>query len=92
MLILTGKGVVEGNSLVKHNFNFRETANFLNNKLTVDANINAMYQRGNEPYYLRCYYMNPLVGLYHFRVVVLKVERTLTTTKIIIRFLMPVVT
>ena len=41
-----GKGVVEGNSLVKHNFNFRETANFLNNKLTVDANINAMYQRG----------------------------------------------
>lgn len=61
-----GKGVVEGNSLVKHNFNFRETANFLNNKLTVDANINAMYQRGNNRTTSGGYYMNPLVGLYHF--------------------------
>ncbi len=61
-----GKGVVEGNRLVKHNFNFRETANFLNNKLTVDANINAMYQRGNNRTTSGGYYMNPLVGLYHF--------------------------
>ncbi len=61
-----GKGVVENNSLVKHNFNFRETANFFNKKLTVDANINAMYQRANNRIATGGYYMNPLVGLYHF--------------------------
>ncbi len=61
-----GQGVVEGNRLVKHNFNFRETANFFNNKLTVDANINAMYQKGNNRTTSGGYYMNPLIGLYHF--------------------------
>lgn len=61
-----GKGVVEGNQLVKHNFNFRETANFFNNKLTIDANINGMYQKGNNRTTSGGYYMNPLVGLYHF--------------------------
>lgn len=61
-----GKGVVDNNSLVKHNLNFRETTNFLNNKLTVDANINGMYQRGNNRVTSGGYYMNPLVGLYHF--------------------------
>lgn len=61
-----GEGVVEGNHLVKHNFNFRETANFFNNKLTVDANVNAMYQRGNNRTTSGGYYMNPLIGLYHF--------------------------
>lgn len=61
-----GKGVVDNNSLVKHNLNFRETANFLNNKLTVDANINGMYQRGNNRVTSGGYYLNPLVGLYHF--------------------------
>ena len=61
-----GKGVVENNRLMKHNFNFRETANFLNNKLTIDANINGMYQRGNNRVTSGGYYMNPLVGLYHF--------------------------
>ena len=61
-----GKGVVEGNRLVKHNFNFRETANFFNNKLTIDANINGMYQKGNNRTTSGGYYMNPLVGLYHF--------------------------
>lgn len=61
-----GQGVVENNSLVKHNFNFRETANFLNNKLTIDANINGMYQRGNNRVTSGGYYLNPLVGLYHF--------------------------
>ena len=38
----------------------------LNNKLTVDDNINAMYQRGNNRTTSGGYYMNPLVGLYHF--------------------------
>lgn len=61
-----GKGVIKGNSLNKHNFNFRETAKFFEDKLTVDANINLLYQRllnGSTP---GGYYMNPLVGLYHF--------------------------
>lgn len=61
-----GKGTEEGNSLIKHNFNFRETANFFNKKLNIDANINAMYQRGNNRTSTGGYYMNPLVGLYHF--------------------------
>lgn len=61
-----GKGVVEGNNLVKHNFNFRESANFFNKKLTVDANINAVYQKANNRTVSGGYYMNPLVGLYRF--------------------------
>lgn len=61
-----GKGVVDGNRLMKHNFNFRETANFFNKKLTIDANINAMYQKGDNRTSTGGYYMNPLVGLYHF--------------------------
>lgn len=61
-----GKGVVENNSLVKHNLNFRETANFFDKKLTVDANINAVYQKANNRTSTGGYYMNPLVGLYHF--------------------------
>lgn len=61
-----GKGVVENNRLVKHNFNFRETANFFNKKLTIDANINALYQKANNRTATGGYYMNPLVGLYHF--------------------------
>lgn len=61
-----GKGTVEGNRLVKHNLNFRETANFFKNRLTIDANINAMYLRGNNRTTSGGYYMNPLVGLYRF--------------------------
>lgn len=61
-----GTGVVDGNRLVKHNFNFRETASFFDNKLTVDANVNAMYQKGNNRTTSGGFYMNPLIGLYHF--------------------------
>lgn len=61
-----GSGVVENNKLKKHNFNFRETANFFNNKLTVDANINLMHQLVDNRSVSGGYYMNPLVGLYHF--------------------------
>lgn len=61
-----GRGVIDGNKLIKHNFNFRETANFFNNKLTIDANINAMYQRGINRTTTGGYYLNPLVGVYHF--------------------------
>jgi TonB-linked SusC/RagA family outer membrane protein len=60
------KGVIENNNLMKHNFNFRETANFFDDKLTLDANINLLYQRLNNGSTPGGYYMNPLVGLYHF--------------------------
>lgn len=61
-----GKGVVEGNELKKHNLNFRETAKFLNDRLSVDANINIMYQRLDNRTTPGGFYLNPLVGLYHF--------------------------
>jgi TonB-linked SusC/RagA family outer membrane protein len=61
-----GEGVIDNNELVKHNLNFRETANFFNDKVILDANINLLHQKldnGNTP---GGYYNNPLVGLYHF--------------------------
>ncbi|MDR2118055.1 MAG: SusC/RagA family TonB-linked outer membrane protein [Tannerellaceae bacterium] len=61
-----GKGVIELSELNKHNLNFRETANFFDGKLTVDANINLMYQQGKNRPSPGGYYLNPLVGLYHF--------------------------
>jgi TonB-linked SusC/RagA family outer membrane protein len=61
-----GKGTIDGNRLNKHNFNFRETANFFAKKLTVDANINLMYQTMLNRTTPGGYYLNPLVGLYHF--------------------------
>lgn len=61
-----GKGVIENNSLNKHNFNFRETANFFDKRLTADANVNLMYQKVNNRPSPGGFYMNPLVGLYRF--------------------------
>ena len=60
------KGIIENNSLSKHNLNVRETANFFNKKLIVDANINMLYQTGRNRPTTGGYYLNPLVGLYHF--------------------------
>lgn len=61
-----GQGVIDQNSLSKHNFNFREVANFFDKKLTLDANVNLLYQKLNNATAAGGYYMNPLVGLYHF--------------------------
>jgi TonB-linked SusC/RagA family outer membrane protein len=61
-----GKGIIEHNNLSKHNLNFRETAKFFDNKLTVDANVNLIYQKGKNRATPGGYYMNPLVGLYRF--------------------------
>jgi len=61
-----GKGIVDKNEMKKHNFNFRETASFFDKKLTVDANLNFMYQTMENRPTTGGYYMNPLVGLYHF--------------------------
>jgi TonB-linked SusC/RagA family outer membrane protein len=59
-------GVIERSELGKHNFNFRETASFFNKKLTVDANVNLMYQEGHNRPSPGGFYLNPLVGLYRF--------------------------
>jgi TonB-linked SusC/RagA family outer membrane protein len=59
-------GTVENSSLNKHNFNFRQTANFLDKRLTTDANINLMYQNVKNRPTPGGFYMNPLVGLYRF--------------------------
>jgi len=61
-----GKGTIENNSLNKHNFNFRETANFFDNRLQADANINLMYQNIKNQPSPGGFYLNPLVGLYKF--------------------------
>ncbi len=61
-----GTGVIENGSLNKHNFNFRETANFLNNRLTVDANVSLMFQDVKNRPSPGGFYLNPLTGLYKF--------------------------
>lgn len=61
-----GKGVVGKHRLNKHNFNFRETANFFDKKLQLDANVNLMFQDVKNRPATGGYYLNPLVGLYEF--------------------------
>lgn len=60
------KGVTPGNELKKHNFTFRETGKFFDNRLTADANVSMMYQQTINPTNAGAFYMNPLVGLYTF--------------------------
>ncbi|KAA6329738.1 TonB-dependent receptor SusC [termite gut metagenome] len=62
----SGSGIIEHNKLNKHNLNFRETANFFDKRLTLDANISLMYQNVENRPSPGGYYMNPLVGLYRF--------------------------
>ncbi len=62
---ISSKGIVPGSSFLKHNFNFRETAKFFNDRLTVDANISFINQiADNRP--VSGLYANPLSGLYLF--------------------------
>ncbi len=75
---------------MKHNFNFRETANFLNNKLTIDANINGMYQRGNNRV-TSGGSIRYLVGLYHFPRGEGQGGKDFTTIKRTIRYLIRIV-
>ncbi|WP_280745898.1 MULTISPECIES: TonB-dependent receptor [unclassified Parabacteroides] len=60
------KGVIENSSLDKHNFNFRQTANFFDKRLIADANINLMYQDVRNRPSPGGFYMNPLIGVYRF--------------------------
>ncbi|GGB03996.1 SusC/RagA family TonB-linked outer membrane protein [Puia dinghuensis] len=58
-------GVEPTNKLSRNNFNFHETAKFLDNKLTVDGNVNYITQHlDNSP--AIGFYSNPLTGLYFF--------------------------
>jgi TonB-linked SusC/RagA family outer membrane protein len=59
------RGVEPNNKLSRNNFNLRETAKFLNNKLTVDGNVNYIDQKINNAPGLGLY-LNPLTGLYLF--------------------------
>jgi TonB-linked SusC/RagA family outer membrane protein len=60
-------GVMPTNSLMRNNFTFREDANFLNDKLHLEANINYVTQKiHNTP--LQGLYLNPITGLYLFPV------------------------
>ena len=59
------RGVEPNNKLSRNNFNFHETAKFLNNKLTVDGNVNYITQTLNNSPAIG-FYSNPLTGLYFF--------------------------
>ena len=61
-----GKGIIRKNLLNKHNLNFRETANLFNNHVTLDANVNLMFQDMKNRPSSGGFYLNPLVGLYMF--------------------------
>jgi len=60
----TGSGVLENNSLSRHNFNIHETARFLNNKLSIDVNANYIQQTLNNSPNLG--YLNNITRLYLF--------------------------
>jgi len=59
----TATGTEPKNKLERNNFTLRETAKFLKDKLTVDANVSYVSQKINNSPYLGIY-QNPLVGLY----------------------------
>ena len=59
------QGVEPTNKLNRNNFNFHETAKFLDNKLTVDGNVNYITQKLNNSPAIG-FYSNPLTGLYFF--------------------------
>ncbi|MDB5015780.1 MAG: outer membrane protein [Mucilaginibacter sp.] len=61
----TATGIEPGNKLGRNNFDLHETAKLLNNKLTVDGNVNFITQTLNNSPALG-YYSNPLTGLYLF--------------------------
>jgi TonB-linked SusC/RagA family outer membrane protein len=58
-------GIEPGNKLNRNNFNLRETASFLNKKLTVDGSVNYINQRIENSPQLGIY-SNPLLSLYLF--------------------------
>lgn len=60
------KGVMPTNTYKMNSLNLRETANFFENKLKVDGNVNFSQQNIANRATPGGYYFNPLVGLYGF--------------------------
>ncbi|MEO9851699.1 MAG: SusC/RagA family TonB-linked outer membrane protein [Reichenbachiella sp.] len=56
-------GIMPGTSFEKHNVTFKETAKFLDDKLTATASVNLVTQEGKNRGTTGLYY-NPLTGLY----------------------------
>lgn len=63
----SANGVMPTNSLNRHNLTFRETGRFLDDKLTLDVNVNYINQKvhNTPPHGL---WLNPVIGLYVFPV------------------------
>lgn len=62
----TARGIIDKNNLHKHNFNLRESAAFLDNRLLLDGNVNVLLQDIENKPATGGFYMNPLQGLYTF--------------------------
>lgn len=61
----SANGILPTNTFGRHNVNFRETAKFFGDKLSLDANVNYVNQKVvNRP--ATGLYFNPLVGTYLF--------------------------
>ena len=58
-------GIVPNNSLLKHNFTVRGSGKFLNDKLTLDASVNYIYQKQENPPKAGLTF-SPMFGLYQF--------------------------
>lgn len=62
----TARGIVDKNTLNKHNFNLHETSSFLNGRWTLGGNVNLVLQTVNGKPTVGGFYMNPLQGIYTF--------------------------
>ncbi|MFI3333042.1 MAG: SusC/RagA family TonB-linked outer membrane protein [Rikenellaceae bacterium] len=62
----TATGIIDSNTLSKHNITIRETSNFFNDRLKVDASANLINQTIENSPTTGGYYLNPLVNLYQF--------------------------
>ena len=61
----SSKSIMETNDFSRHNFDFKETANFFDGQLEMTANVSYLHQKINNTPALGLYY-NPLTGLYFF--------------------------
>jgi TonB-linked SusC/RagA family outer membrane protein len=61
----TSKGIIPTSELKRHNLTLRETAEFLDGRLSLSANLNYTNQRGDNRN-AQGLYFNPLTGLYLF--------------------------
>lgn len=62
----SAKGIIDNNKLSKHNITLRETSNFFNDRMKVDASANLITQNIENSPTTGGYYLNPLVNLYQF--------------------------